>query len=31
NLARRIAKTFYESREKLGFPIVKEEGGTRHE
>ncbi len=27
NLARRIAKTFYESREKLGFPLVKEEGG----
>ncbi|HAC1895903.1 TPA_asm: glycine--tRNA ligase subunit alpha [Listeria monocytogenes] len=31
NLARRIAKTFYESREKLGFPLVKEEGGKRHE
>ncbi|HFK6280097.1 TPA: glycine--tRNA ligase subunit alpha [Listeria monocytogenes] len=31
NLARRIAKTFYESREKLGFPLLKEEGGKRHE
>ncbi len=25
NLARRIARTFYEEREKLGFPLIKEE------
>jgi glycyl-tRNA synthetase alpha chain len=25
NLARKVARTFYEEREKLGFPILKKE------
>ncbi|WP_099221201.1 glycine--tRNA ligase subunit alpha [Listeria costaricensis] len=31
NLARRIAKTFYEEREKLGFPLLKETEAADHE
>lgn len=31
NLARRIAKTFYTEREKLGFPLLKEKEGADHE
>ncbi|TDR53671.1 glycyl-tRNA synthetase alpha chain [Listeria rocourtiae] len=31
NLARRIAKTFYNEREKLGFPLLKEKEGADHE
>lgn len=31
NLARRIAKTFYTEREKLGFPLLKEKEGANHE
>lgn len=31
NLARRIAKTFYIEREKLGFPLLKEKEGADHE
>jgi glycyl-tRNA synthetase alpha chain len=31
NLARKVAKTFYEEREKLGFPILKVKGENTNE
>lgn len=30
-LARKVAKTFYEEREKLGFPMLKNKGAENHE
>jgi glycyl-tRNA synthetase alpha chain len=31
NLARKVAKTFYDEREKLGFPMLNKEGGAHDE
>jgi glycyl-tRNA synthetase alpha chain len=31
NLARKVAKTYYDEREKLGFPMLNKEGGAHNE